>query len=163
MGGYRTAIAVAIVVLAIAVPTVAVSATTELTRPEYVAQLEKICKPRSDATERAVRGTRSDIQSERLKVAASKFAKAERIFAGTVSSIAKVPRPASDRATLSRWFAALDRETGYLGASAAALRGENLPRFQRVNGQFFRQGSKTNNIVVSFGFNYCAFKPQRYE
>jgi hypothetical protein len=135
----------------------------EPTRAEYVTRLEKICKPRSEATSRAVSGTRGDIQSERLKVAAAKFAKAERIFAGTVSAISKVSRPAADRATLSRWFKALEKETGYLRGSAAALRAENLPRFQNVNGQFFRYGSKTNNIVVSFGFNYCAFKPSRYE
>ncbi len=45
-----------------------------------------------------------------FRVAAAKFAKAKRIFAGTVSSISTVPRPAADRATLTRWFAALGRE-----------------------------------------------------
>lgn len=135
----------------------------EPTRAEYVSRLETICKPRSEATSRAVRGTRSDVQHERLKLAATKFAKAEKIFAGTISAISRVPRPAPDRVTLSRWFVALGKETGYLRGSAAALRAENLSRFEKVNGQFFRYGSKTNNIVVSFGFNYCAFKPQRYE
>jgi hypothetical protein len=140
-----------------------VLAATELTRPEYVAQLEKICRPGSEATQRAVRGMRSDIRSERLQLAASKFAKAKRIFAGTVSSISPVPRPAADRATLARWFAALNRESDYLGRTAAALRAEDIPRFQRVSGQFFQEGSKANNVVVSFGFNYCAFKSSRYE
>jgi hypothetical protein len=149
--------------LALAVPAVALSATAELTRPEYVAQLEKICKPGSEATERAVRGMRSDIRSERLQLAASKFSKARRIFAGTVSSISKVPRPVADRARLARWFAALERETLYLGRSAAALRAEDIPRFQRVSGRFFQEGSKANNVVVSFGFNYCNFKSSRYE
>ncbi len=55
----------------------AASAAAELTRPEYVAQLEKICKPGSEATQRAVTGMRSDIRAERLRLAASKFAKAE--------------------------------------------------------------------------------------
>jgi hypothetical protein len=141
----------------------AVSASAELTRPEYVAQLEKICKPGSEATQRAVRGMRSDIRSERLLVAAGKFSKAKRIFAGTVSSIAKVTRPAADRATLARWFAALGREIDYLGRTAAALRAEDIPRFQRVSGRFFQEGSKANNVVVSFGFNYCNFKSSRYE
>ena len=71
--------------------------------------------------------------------------------------------PTADRATLSRWFTALHRETRYLRGSAVALRGENLPRFEKVNGRFFRYGAKSNNVVVSFGFNYCAFKPSRYE
>jgi hypothetical protein len=135
----------------------------EPTRSEYVASLEKICKPRSEATQRAVRGTRADVQAERFAIAAGKFSKAKRIFGGTVKAISRVPRPAGDRATLSRWFPALDRATTYLGQSAAALRVEDIPRFQRVSGQFFRQGSKANNIVVSFGFDYCAFKASRFE
>jgi hypothetical protein len=141
----------------------ALSAAAEVTRPEYVAQLEQICKPGSEATQRAVRGMRSDIRSERLRLAASKFSKAKRIFAGTVNTISTVARPAADRATLSRWFAALARETDYLGRTAEALRAEDIPRFQRVSGRFFQEGSKANNVVVSFGFNYCNFKSSRYE
>jgi hypothetical protein len=143
--------------------TPAVSAAAEVTRAEYVKQLETICKPGSQATQRAVRGMRSDIRSERLRLAASKFAKAKRIFAGTVSSISTVPRPPGDRATLARWFAALDRETLYLGRIAASLRAEDIPRFQRVQGLFAQQGSKANNAVVSFGFNYCLYRPSRFE
>jgi hypothetical protein len=144
-------------------PTATVSAATELSRPEYVAQLEKICKPGSEATQRAVRGMRSDIRSERLRLAAAKFSKAKLIFDHTVSSISAVPRPKDDRATLSRWFAALGRETDYLGRTIAALRAEDIPLFQRLSGRFFQEGSKANNIVVSFGFNYCDFKSSRYE
>jgi hypothetical protein len=106
---------------------------------------------------------RSDIRSERLRVAAAKFAKAKRIFVATVGSISTVPRPEADRATLDRWFAALRRQAVYLGRTAAALRESDIARFQRVSGRFFQEGSKTNNIVVSFGFNYCAFKPSRFE
>lgn len=135
----------------------------EVTRPEYVARLEKICKPGSDATERAVRGMRSDIRSERLQLAAGKFSKAKRIFSGTVSKISTIARPEADKATLSRWFAALEREADYLGRTAAALRAEDIARFQRVSGRFFQEGSKANNVVVSFGFNYCNFKSSRYE
>lgn len=141
----------------------ALSVAAELTRPEYVARLEKICKPGSEATTRAVRGMRSDIRSERLQVAAAKFAKAKRIFDRTVKSVSVVPRPEPDRATLSRWFAALKRESLYLGQSVAALRAEDIPRFQRVSGRFFQEGSRANNTVVSFGFNYCNFKSSRFE
>lgn len=149
--------------LVLALAATAGAAGAEPSRSEYVTQLEKICKPRSLATTRAVRGTRADVQAERFAVAAGKFAKARRIFAGTVSAIAKVPQPAADRATLARWFEALDRETTYLDRSIAALRAENLPRFQLESAQFFRQGSRSNNIVISFEFDYCAFKSSRYE
>lgn len=136
---------------------------TQVSRAEYVSQLEAICRPHSEATERAVRGFRSDVRHERLRLAASKFAKAKRIFARTVSLISPVPRPAADRVTLSRWFAKLGRETTYLGRTAAALRAEDVARFQRVSAKFIHEGNKANNVVVSFGFNYCDFKPSRFQ
>jgi hypothetical protein len=139
------------------------AAAAELTRPEYVAQLERICKPRSEATRRAVRGFRADIRSERFRPAATKLSKAERIFSRTVSSISTVTRPEADRATLSRWFAALRRETVYLERTVAALRAEDVARFQRVSAEFIHEGNKANNVVVSFGFNYCNFKPSRFQ
>jgi hypothetical protein len=141
----------------------AISAAAEVSRPEYVLQLEQICKPGSEATQRAVRGMRSDVRSERLRLAATKFAKAKRIFAHTVSAISTVPRPGADRATLTRWFAALGRETVYLGLTADALRAEDVARFQRVSAEFIHEGNRANNAVVSFGFNYCSFKPSRFQ
>jgi hypothetical protein len=142
---------------------VPVQAAVEVSRPEYVEQLEQICKPDSEATQRAVHGTRADVRSERFRRAAARVAKAERIFDGTVRAISKVPRPAADREILSRWFPALKVEVAALGRTAAALRSENLPRFQRVWANFVHEGNKANNVVVSFGFNYCTFKPSRFQ
>ena len=133
------------------------------TRAEYVAQLERICKPGSLATQRAVRGMRADVRAERLRVAAGKFARAKQIFARTVDSISVVSRPVDDRATLSRWFSALDKEEVLLGRIVSSLKAEDVARFQRVSADFIHQGNKANNVVVSFGFNYCAFKPSRFQ
>jgi hypothetical protein len=152
-----------LVALTLAFPAWAASETPEPTRAEYVAQLEQICKPGSEATQRAVRGFRADVRSERLRAAGTKLGKAKRIFAHTVSSISTVPRPGSDSATLGRWFDALGRETLYLGKTVAALRAEDVARFQRVSADFIHEGNKANNVVVSFGFNYCAFKPSRFQ
>jgi len=136
---------------------------TEPTRTEYVSTLEKICKPGSDATERAVRGVRADVRAERLAVAGGKFARAERIFESTVRSISVVPRPPADRATLGRWFAALKREEVYLGQMVKVLRANDVAGFERVSARFIHEGNKANNAVVSFGFNYCSFKPSRFQ
>jgi hypothetical protein len=134
-----------------------------LTRTQYVAELERICEPGSNATERAVHGVRADVRSERFRVAGTKFAKAKRIFAHTVRAISTVPRPSADAKTLARWFPYLNREKDYLGRIAAALRTEKIPRFQRALTDFFHQGNRANNAVISFGFDYCAFKPSRFE
>jgi hypothetical protein len=162
MGGRSRirALAVCLGMLALAMPA---GAAQTPTRSEYVARVEQICKPGSEATQRAVRGVRADVRSERLPAAAPKVTKAKRIFAHTVSVISKVPRPAPDRATLARWFDALGRETAALGRTASALRADDVARFQRVWADFIHEGNKANNVVVSFGFNYCDFKPSRFQ
>jgi hypothetical protein len=139
------------------------AAAQEPTRTEYVAQLEQICKPGSEATERAVSGVRADVRAERLAVAGGKFARAQRIFAATVRSISTVPRPTADRATLGRWFAALSQEKLYLGQMVKTLRADDVAGFQRVSARFIHEGNRANNAVVSFGFNYCSFKPTRFQ
>jgi hypothetical protein len=153
----------AIVLLAMAVGAAVASAEGEPTRAEYVARLEQICKPGSDATERAVHGVRADVRAERLAVAAGKFARAERIFSGTVGSIANVPRPTADGATLKRWFAALGKEEVYLGQIVKTLRANDVAGFERVSANFIHEGNRANNAVVSFGFTYCSFKPTRFQ
>jgi hypothetical protein len=132
-------------------------------RADYVARLERICRPGSEATQRTVHGTPGDVRHERLAAAATKVARAKRIFSRTVAAIARVNRPPVDRATLARWFAALRRENVALGRTAAALRADDVARFQRVWADFIHQGNKANNVVVSFGFNYCDFKPSRFQ
>jgi hypothetical protein len=164
MRGPGSLLAAIVVALLLSVSAaIAAAAAEEITRDEYVAQLEQICKPGSDATERAVRGVRSDVRHERLAVAGRKFAKAKRIFAGTVGSIYAVPRPAADRSTLKRWFSALGQEQLYLGQMVKTLRADDVAGFQRVSARFIHEGNKANNAVVSFGFEYCSFKPTRFQ
>jgi hypothetical protein len=161
MGGRGPSFAVALCLAIFAAATPGDAAGT--TRPEYVAQLERICKPGSEASQRAVRGVRSEVRHERLRVAAPKVARAKQIFAHTVGAIAEVPRPSADRATLARWFTALRHETVALERTAAALRADDVARFEHVWADFVHQGNKANNVVVSFGFDYCNFKPSRFE
>jgi hypothetical protein len=153
-----------LIVLLIVNASVATAAIVEApTRPEYVVRLEGICKPGSEATQRAVLGVRRDVRSERLSLAGTKFARAKQIFTRTVRAISTVPRPPADARTLARWFAHLSREEVYLGRIATALQASNVARFQRVSAQFIHEGNRANNVVVSFGFNYCSFKPSRFQ
>jgi hypothetical protein len=133
------------------------------TRTQYVAELERICEPGSKATQRVVHGVRADVRAERFRVAGAKFAKAKNIFAHTVRAISKVPRPPADVRTLARWFAYLNREKVYLGRIATSLRSERIPRFQHALTDFFHQGNRANNAVISYGFRYCSFKPSRFQ
>ena len=139
------------------------SAAEEPTRPEYTGHLEKLCKPGSEATQQAVRGVKAEVRSEHLSRAAPKVGRAKRIFVHTVKLISRVPRPPADRPTLVRWFRALKREAVALARTAEALRADDVARFQRVWANFIHQGNKANNVVVSFGFDYCDFKPSRFQ
>lgn len=147
--------------LALLGATVAVAAEPP-TRAEYVAQLEGVCKPDATATQVAMRGARADLQAERLPVATAKFAKATRIFGGTVKKIAAVPRPPDDEARLAKWFSYLNRQESYLQRITAQLRAGRAIKAQRLTARFIHSGNLANNVVLAFGFNYCSFKFSRY-
>jgi hypothetical protein len=138
------------------------SAAEAPTRAEYVPRLEAICKPDAEATQRAMKGARTDIQRERFSVAATKFAKAEKIFGQTVRKIAAVPRPSADAARLDQWFVYLNRQESYLGQITANLKAGRGIAAQRLISRFIHTGNLSNHVVLAFGFDYCSFKFSRY-
>jgi hypothetical protein len=134
----------------------------EPTRAEYVAQVEVLCKPGAEATQRAVEGIRDDLKAERLDAAASKFAKAASILGSTVAKITPVPRPAADAAKLTKWLSYVRLQHSYLGKLATALRAGQRVAFQEYSTRFAHNGNLANRTVLAFGFNYCAYKPSRF-
>lgn len=131
-------------------------------RQEYVAKLEGICKPRALATERVMKGARSELNAERFAVVARKFDRASALFGETVSRMAPVPRPPADRTVVRRWFGYLNRQAEYLRAITAQLRAHRAVPAQRLTARFIHNGNLANNVVIAFGFDYCSFKFSRY-
>ncbi len=162
--GLRIATAVAVAALAVvAMSSAAGAAVAEApTRDEYVAQLEAICKPDAEATQRAMKGARADIRVERLTAAAVKFAKASSIFGSTLRRIVPVPRPPADSARLDKWFGYLKNQQSYLGQITAKLRADQAIKAQRLISRFIHNGNLANNTVLAFGFDSCSFKFSRY-
>jgi hypothetical protein len=132
------------------------------TRDDYVSELESVCRPDAEATQRAMKGARSDIQAERLGVAAGKFAKATQIFGSTVKKIAPVLRPTADKERLEKWFVDLRKQESYLEQITTQLRSDHAIKAQRLIARFIHSGNLANNVVLAFGFNYCSFKFSRY-
>jgi hypothetical protein len=157
----RAAVAVAALVAGVLLAATAAAAEAP-TRDEYVAQLEAVCKPDAEATQRAMKGARADVSAERLGAAAGKFAAATSIFGSTVEEIAAVPRPPADAAKLSRWFGYLRAQGSYLKRITAQLRVGRGIQAQRLTARFIHNGNLANNVVLAFGFNYCSFKFSRY-
>ena len=154
----RLAAAVSLAVLALSAPAGAESPE----RAEYVSSLEAICKPGVEATQRAVRGVRSDIKAERLSVAARKLSHAARIFDGTVREITPIPRPELDAPQLAKWFDYLRLQEDFLVRAAAALRAERIHKYQRNAVRFVHTGNRANDVVIAFGFDYCEFRFSRF-
>jgi hypothetical protein len=160
--GHRRLIASAALAAALLITAATAVAAQAPTRAEYVAQLEGVCKPDAEATQRAMKGARSDIRSERLASAAGKFAQATTIFGSTVKKISAVSRPPADAAKLGRWFGYLKNQESYLGQITAQLRAGHAIQAQRLTARFIHNGNLANNVVLAFGFNYCSFKFSRY-
>lgn len=148
--------------MAVLMVPVSATAAEAPTRDEYVDRLEVICKPDTEATQRAMKGARADIRAERLKVAAGKFARATGIFGSTVKEISAVPRPAADTQRLAKWFTYLKRQESYLGQITQRLRQDHAIKAQRLTARFIHNGNLANNVVLAFGFDYCSFKFSRY-
>ena len=152
-------------ITAVAVLGAAVMATAEeiLTRDEYVNRLEGMCKPRAEATRRAMKGVRTDVRyPKRLPIAADKFGKGADIFGGTIEKIGRVPRPAADAAKLREWFVYLNRQEDYLQEITEQLRMGHTIKAQRLTSRFIHNGNLANNVTLAFGFDWCSFKFSRY-
>jgi hypothetical protein len=132
------------------------------TREQYVTQLESVCKPDAEATQKAMQGARTDIQTERLSKAAGKFAQAASIFGGNLQRISTVPRPSADTTKLSKWFGYLKAQESYLKRITTQLRADHAIPAQKLIARFIHNGNLANNSVLAFGFNYCSFKFSRY-
>ena len=122
-----------------------------------------MCKPRAEATQRAMKGVRQDVRyPKRLPVAARKFDKGAKIFSGTIEKIGRVPRPAADTARLKEWFVYLNRQQAYLLEITEQLRMGHTIKAQRLTSRFIHNGNLANNVTLAFGFDYCSFKFSRF-
>ena len=165
MGRLTWLIGVSVFVAAMAIAVGAAMAVGEeaMTREEYVPRLEQICKPRAEATQRAIEGVRDDVRHpSRIPIAARKFGEAARIFGGTVKIIGQVPKPVNDVARLDKWFVYLNRQEDYLQRIAAQLRVDHTIKAQRLTSRFIHNGNLANNVTLAFGFNYCSFRFSRF-
>ncbi len=157
------AVALAAALLAATLLLAAAPAAAEApTRAEYVSQLEQVCRPDAEATQRGMKGARADVGAERFAAAAAKFATATSIFGGTVDEISALPQPAGDEAKLGKWFGYLRAQESYLKQITAQLRAGRGIKAQRLTARFIHNGNLANNTVLAFGFNYCSFKFSRY-
>ena len=79
-----------------------------------------------------------------------------------MSQISAVPRPPQDSDQLTKWFGYLRLQESYLGNAAAALRAQQIVRYQHNAVRFVHNGNLANDVVIAYGFNYCKFEFSRF-
>lgn len=139
-----------------------VAGASELTREEYVERGEPICKANTTANSHILKGIRADVRNGKLKLAGGKFSRAARALDQTIEQLERIPRPPADESLLARWFTHLNGETKMLGRIARRLlKGNSVDLGQYVL-ELRHNANATNNIVLTFGFEYCLIQTARF-
>ena len=130
---------------------------------EYVNQLEAICKPDAEATQRAMKGARADIQR--------RTARGRRRQVRQGDDDLRLDREADRRRAAPAGRRRQARQVVRLPEGARSPTCGRSPRScgpghgikaQRLTARFIHNGNLANNVVLAFGFNYCSFKFSRY-
>jgi len=152
----------AIVIVLAQLVVLSLASGADITRGEYVEQSEPICRANTLANRHIVKGIREDIRRGNLEIAGRKFSRAARALDRTIQRQEEIPRPSADESRLARWFVQLNSETRLLEKVADQLsRGRGAHLRQSIL-ELRHNANVANNIVLTFGFEYCLIQPARY-
>jgi hypothetical protein len=127
----------------------------EVSREEYKAAAEPICKTSAKANERILAGVRAEVNKGLLKVPASKFAKASKEQAQALRELEALPQPSADEARLAKWFSYLKIEAELFATAGRKLKAGDKPGASQVFKKLTLNIGKANAQVLPFGFRYC--------
>lgn len=156
----KLVLALALALLAAAPATAA--AEGELTRDQYVAKLEPICKANTAANSRILKGVKGQVQRGKLVPAGKRFIRASGALGRSIVQMAKEPRPAADATKLAKWFGFLKSEKTFLRLIGKALKSGNKFKAQKLAVKLNRNNNQANNTVISFGFDECRIDSSRF-
>jgi hypothetical protein len=154
--------AVGLAVLATLLVAAPLALAEELTREQYVAQLEPICKRNTTANKRILKGVKRQVQKGRLKPAGRRFVRASNALGRSIRQMAKVPRPAADAPRLKKWFGYLKRERVFLLKIGRALKTGKRGMAQRLAVKLNKNNDRANDTVILFGFKQCRIESSRF-
>jgi hypothetical protein len=132
------------------------------TRPEYVAQVEPICKRNAEDNERILQGARGRVRHHKYRQAAAQFFQASTAFGKAVAAITRVPRPPADDARLLKWFGFLRIVQKNLRKIGKALKEEDRVKAVHETIRAERSGNAANNVGSVFDFHECRLTPSRF-
>jgi hypothetical protein len=141
---------------------VPLASAAELTRDEYVARVEPICKTNVETNKRIFQGAEGEVKAGKLKKAAKHFTRAKTAFEKTIKQLRAVPQPTEDEARLAKWFGYLKLESSYIGRIGDALAAEKKHQAEALGSRLDHNSKLANNAVLPFGFNYCRIDSSRF-
>jgi hypothetical protein len=154
--------AIFIAVASLTLVAVPFAGATELTRDEYVARVEPICKRNTEANRRIFAGAKQQVKAGQLKAASGHFSRAEVAFDKAIEQLRAVPRPPADEVKLGKWIGYLEVESSLLGRIGKALAQGDKAKAQTLSVKLNRNSNLANNTVLAFGFSYCRIDPSRF-
>lgn len=162
MKGVRTAVVLAAV---LALGSVSAARAEDPTRPQYVEQVEPICRANTEANLRILKNVQAKAQSRnaaKMKEAGAQFVHASIVFGRTVGKIAAVPRPPADNARLLKWFKQLNIVREKLRKLGVALKAGEEIKAAHEQIRIERASNAANNVSFAFEFHYCRLTKSRF-
>jgi hypothetical protein len=141
---------------------VAAPSAMAITRDEYKAQVEPICKTNSEANDRILKGVRQEVKQNKLKPAGAKFIKASNALKGTYNQLKAVEQPTADVAKLTKWLGYVKTEADLFNSAGKALKAGNKSKAQKFVNKLTTNANQANATVLTFNFRYCRFEPSKY-
>jgi len=149
-------------VLVLAVGAASPASAAEISREQYVARTEPICKQNVLANKRIFEGAKGDVKAGKLKQASTHFRRAAAAFAKTIGQIEAVPQPGADEAKLASWLGYLHAERDFVASIGKALAAEQRHKAESISVKLNRNSTRANNSVLGFGFDYCLIDSSRF-
>ncbi len=147
-----SALAAVAVLAATAIP---LAGAAEVSREEYTAKVEPICKANVLASKRITKGTRAKVKAGKLKPASKDFFRAATAFAKMIRKLEAVPQPTADEAKLARWLGYLNAEKGLIKKVGKALASGNKHKASSYSVDQNETSRHANREALGFDFNYC--------
>jgi hypothetical protein len=148
--------------LLVALILAATAFAAEVSRDEYKAAAEPICKSSAQANERILDGVRKEVKQGKLKTAAVKFSKASKEQSQALRELEALPQPVADEARLTKWLSYLKIEAELFATAGRKLKAGDKAGAEHITAKLAQNANKANVQVLPFEFRYCRQEPSKF-
>jgi len=140
----------------------AAPAFAEISKDEYKAQVEPICKTNAQASDKYLKVVRGLVKKNKLKQAGENFTKAAAALERAQKQLAVVEQPPSDSVKLTKWVNGIKGQITLMRTIAAKFKAGKKTAATSLVVKLSHNATQTNNLVVPFNFKYCRIDPAKY-